>query len=83
MTLQRKGNKLTAQGHQFLISERKYTTPTKSKYFLLKITPTGRKYISSLYGEYPVYNLDYQGKKYQLVLSENTAKLKEIGVYNV
>ena len=83
MTLKRKGNKLYSDTHQFLISQRKKVTPQKTKFFLLQVTPVGRKYISSLYGAYPDYQIEYQGKRYHLILSETSAELNEMEVSNV
>lgn len=77
MKLNRTGNKLHTDTHQYLISQRKKVTPQKTKFFLLKLTPKGKKYISSLYGEYPDFELEYNGKRYTLTLSDTSAELTQ------
>ena len=73
----RKGATLQGKGVSYLIAERKNTTPTKTRYFLLQKQPRER-YISSLYGEYPTFQLEYQGTRYQLKLSDTTGTLKPL-----
>lgn len=84
MVLIRKGNTLHGKGASYLITERKHTTPSKPRYYLLQKQPTD-KYISSLYGEYPDYEMEYQGKRYKLKLTETEATISPIkkGVSNV
>lgn len=83
MKLKRTGNKLTSQKSKYLISSRKKVTASKPELFLLEITSSGRKYISSLYGDYPDYQIEYQGKRYNLTLSETSAELTSMEVSNV
>jgi len=67
----RKGATLQGKGISFLIAERKHTTPKKPRYFLLQKQPH-EKYISSLYGEYPEFELEHKGNRYQLTLTDTT-----------
>lgn len=77
MQLKRTGAKLHARGTSYLVAERKHTTPKKTKYFLLQKEPKER-YISSLYGEYPSYQFEYRGKRYQLTLTDTSATIREV-----
>lgn len=80
--LKRSGNTLKAKsGEQYKIFTRTNITPSKPKHFLLQIQGKKKKYISSLYGTYPEYQLEYQGTRYTLTLSDNSAELKDGGEY--
>lgn len=83
MKLKRTGNTLTSNSKKYLISSRKKITPSKPELFLLEITSSGRKYISSLYGHYPEYEIEYKGKRYNLTLSDTSAELTEKVVSHV
>jgi hypothetical protein len=79
MLLSRKGNSLyLPTGEKLLICEREKITARKSKLFLLRITKQGkRSYISSLYGSPPEFELEYNGVRYSLTLTDiDTATLK-------
>lgn len=77
--LQRSGNTLTASDKVYKIFERKQTTPSKPKYFLVAVEGKKKKYISSLYGEPPEFSMEYQGNRYALTLSDSSAILTEEG----
>jgi len=79
MLLNRKGNTLYLPTEEkLLICERETVTARKSKLYLLKITKQGkRSYISSLYGSSPDFELEYNGVRYSLTLTDSdTATLK-------
>ena len=67
--------KFSADFSYLLIGERKNTTPTKSKHFLLIIRKNGKRdYVSSLYSIADnSYKFDYQGFSYELRLLGNDA----------
>lgn len=81
--LKRVGNTLKSQrtGKSYKVLSRKKITPTKPAYFLLETTGGKRKYISSLYGEFPEFSFEYQGKRYTLTLSDTEAKITLGGAY--
>jgi hypothetical protein len=74
--LERKGKTLTAQGVKLLISERKTTTPTKPKYFL--VDKVNNQYVSSLFETEALhtYRFDFKGVKYLLTLNPTQATIK-------
>lgn len=81
-TLLRDGNSLKAKnGKVYKIFTRKKVTPSKPKHFIVLIEGSKKRYISSLYGAYPKYQLEYQGIRYTLTLSDNKAELIEGGIY--
>lgn len=66
----KKGNKLKGQTHDLLISERLKPTKKKGKYFLVAIPKTGKKqYISSIYLDHPIPEIEYLGIRYKLTVS--------------
>jgi len=73
---QREGNTLIAQGVKLLISERKTTTPTKPKYFL--VDKVNNQYVSSLFETEALhtYRFDFKGVKYLLTLNPTQATIK-------
>ena len=76
------GKNLTNSLHRFILTERQKITQSKSKSFILYITPEGnRKYISSLYttDTTGVFRFDYKGINYKLVNeSEQTAIITKL-----
>ncbi len=82
-TYSRKGNTLSDGVSTLLIAQRKRVTPSKSKYFLLKIIGKNRVYISSLYGKEPNYEFEYKGNRYTLTLDHTSATIKAKVLTNV
>jgi hypothetical protein len=79
MQLNRKANTIfLPTGEKLLICEREKITSRKSKLYLLKINKQGkRSYISSLYGSSPEFELEFEGVRYFLTLTDSdTATLK-------
>jgi hypothetical protein len=67
-TYQISNNHLLKEGVTFLIKERKTTTPKKPKLYLSTIKPTF-EYVSSMYPiSENIYQIDYKGVKYKLIL---------------
>lgn len=63
---------------EYLIAQRKKTTLTKPKYFIIAKVDSEEYYISSLYptAKENQFNADYSGKKYVLVISDNQVEVK-------
>jgi hypothetical protein len=76
ITYTRTGNTITDGASTYLIGQRKRVTPSKSQFFLLRIIGKKRSYISSLYGTYPNYEFEYQGKRFRLTLTDTTATIE-------
>jgi hypothetical protein len=74
-TYTRTGNTITDGESTYLIAQRKRTTPSKSTHFLLKLIGKRREYVSSLYGTYPEYEYEHQGKRYTLSLDDTSATI--------
>ena len=74
-TYTRTGNTITDGASTYLIGQRKRVTPSKSQFFLLRIIGKKRSYISSLYGTYPEYEYEHQGKRYTLSLDDTSATI--------
>jgi hypothetical protein len=74
-TYLRNGNTITDGDSTYLISQRKRLTPSKPRYFLLRIEAKKRLYISSLYGQYPNYQFEYSGQRYTLTLTDISATI--------
>lgn len=77
------GHKIT--GLQLKIGKRKHPTPDKPEYFLLLVTPTGKRaYVSSLYPDpqnkpensLKTYYLDYERIGYILTRDDSTGVVK-------
>ena len=75
---QRQGQTLSSEKQILTVCNRKNTTATKSKSFLVLKSDANPKgiYISSLYqkGE-GIYSLEYQQKRYNLTLNADDAKI--------
>ena len=76
----KQGNKLICRGVEFLVCERKTTTESKSKNFLLAILNKHRTYISSLYetDEPDTFRFDFNGNKYLLIFKTAEACFKSV-----
>jgi hypothetical protein len=78
----RSGNNLKKNGAEFLIFDRKNTTPKKPKSFLVLRDSKGlKKYISSLYPiDEPkgIFKFDYLARVYHLHLQDETAIIREV-----
>ena len=75
-------NRLKKNGAEFLIFDRKNTTPKKPKSFLVLLDSKGlKKYISSLYPiDEPkgIFKFDYLARVYHLHLQTETATIREV-----
>jgi hypothetical protein len=60
--------KLLIDGRTYIISSRKAATGKKAGLFLLLLSGSSRKYISSLYptGKEGIYKFEYEGNRYIL-----------------
>jgi hypothetical protein len=66
--------KLLIDGRTYIISSRKAAAGKKAELFLLLLSGSSRKYISSLYptGNESVYRFEYEGKRYILNKEKRT-----------
>jgi hypothetical protein len=77
-TYLRNGNTISDGNSTYLIGQRKNLTPSKPKYFLLRLEGKKKLYISSLYGEYPNYQFEYSGQRYKLSLTDVSATISKL-----
>ena len=76
-----RGKQLIAQDYKLIILERKKTTPSKPKNYILAKLNTGEtEYISSMYSttQDGVFKIDYLGQEYTLTIEGSTAKFKSL-----
>jgi hypothetical protein len=82
--LEKRGSTLTSREpnpQKFTICERKHTTPTKSRLFLVQKLPV-EKYVSSLWATDKTgsrFEFETNGIRYVLILSETQAEIQPLG----